>query len=169
MARFAKSTILQLAGLDSDIIAEELVYGVDTYWNLTLTDGTTENLPIDLTGWTFEFRLIRRQVSAIEDTRYGMELVGLAPVNGAQVIVLDDNVKPYDPINGNVRILIDDTAFRQFSPAINTATPPVYTGYFGATLPEVGVLGDVGYIPPQTKKILLCFVVRSDGISAQSV
>jgi hypothetical protein len=169
MARFSKNTILQLGGFDSDVIAEELLYGQDTYWNVTVTDGTTDNLPLDLTGWSFEFRLIRRQITSIEDTRHGLELVDLRPVNGAAVINLDTSVKCYDPTNGQVRLIIDDSAFSQFSPAINTNTPPVYTGYFGAMLPAVGNIGDVDYIPAQMKKILLCFIVRSDGISAQMV
>lgn len=169
MARFSKNTIVQLGGFDSDVIAEELLYGQDTYWNVTITDGTDENLPLDLTDWTFEFRLIRRQVSCIEDTRHGLELVDLRPVNGAAVLVLDDNVKCYDPVNGQVRLIIDDSVFSQFSPSINTNTPPVYTGYLGAMLPAVGTVGDVGYIPSQMKKILLCFIVRSDGVSAQMV
>ena len=168
MARFSKNSIVQLGGFDSDVIAEELLYGQDTYWNVTITDGTTDNLPLDLTDWTFEFRLICRQVTSIEDTRQGLELVDLRPVAGAPVLILDSNVKVYNPVNGAVRLIIDDSVFSQFSPSINTDAPPVYTGYLGAVLPAVGTLGDVGYIPPQMKKILLCFVIRSDGISSQT-
>ena len=169
MARFSRNSIIQLGGFDSDVIAEELLYGQDTYWNLTITDGTTQNLPLDLTDWTFECKLIRRQVDSIEDTRHGLELVNLRPINGASVIVLDSNVKVYDPVNGQVRLIVDETVFSQFAPAINTSTPPVYTGYLGATLPAVGIIGDVDYIPAQTKKILLCFIVRSDGVSSQTI
>jgi hypothetical protein len=168
MARFSKNTLVQIAGFSNDVLCEELLFGQDSYWNLNLTDGTTANGVLDLTDWTFKLRLIRRSVTAITDTRNGIEIEGLGAVPGAAEQVLDDSVKVYDPVNGKVRILIDDTFFSTVQPAIDSETPPVYTGYFGATAPEVGQVGDLDYIPPQQKKILLCFIINSDGISSQT-
>lgn len=168
MARFSKNTLVKLGGFGNDVLCEELLYGQDSYWNLTLYQGTDETSVHDLTDWTFKFRLIRRSVTAITDGRNGIELEGLGAVAGAAEMDLDSNVKVYDPTNGLVRILIDDTFFSAVQPAIDSETPPVYTGYFSATAPEVGVSTDLDYIPPQTKKVLLCFIVSSDGISSQT-
>ena len=168
MARFSQNTIIEIAGFDNDLLAEELLYGQDSYWNITITDGATPTPnPLDLTNWTFQFRLIRRQVTAVEDSRNGLVLVGLAPAPGATTMDLDINVLPYNPANGQIRLLINDDFFTQVPPVIDSVAPPVYTGYLSATLPAVGTVGTVNYIPAQTKKILLCFIVRSDGISSQ--
>lgn len=167
MARFSKNTIVQLAGFDADVIAEEILFGQDDYWNITLTDGTTANLPLDLSDWSFEFRLIRRKVDDILDTRNGLELVNLQPASGAAALNLDSNVRVYDPVNGKVRLLIDDAFFAALPPVIDALDTPVYTGYFGAMMPSSGTPGELDYVPPQMKKTLLCFIVRSDGVSAQ--
>jgi hypothetical protein len=169
MARFSKNTLVQLAGFDADVIAEEILFGQDDYWNITVTDGTPDNLPQDLSNWTFQFRLIRRKVDDVIDTRNGLELVNLQPASGATVLVLDDNVKVFDPVNGKVRLLIDDQFFTSLPPVIDALDTPVYTGYFGAVMPSIGTAGDLDYVPPQMKKKLLCFIVRSDGISSQTV
>lgn len=169
MARFSQNTIRQIAGFDQEVIAEEILFGQDDYWNITITDGATPPVALDLTNWQFQFRLIRRQVTAIVDGRNGIEFPnGIQAVSGATTMNLDDNVKVYSPTTGQIRLIIDDAFFSQLPPIIDTETPPVYTGYLAATLPEQGTPGTVGYIPAQTKKILLLFIVQSDGISAQA-
>lgn len=168
MARFSQNTIRQVAGFDQSVIAEELLFGQDDYWDVTVTDGATPPQPLNLTGWVFEFRLIRRQVTSIIDGRNGIEFPnGIQPASGATTMDLDSNVKVIDAATGKIRLLIDDSFFSQLPPAIDTTTPPVYTGYLGCTLPASGTPGEETYIPAQTKKILLLFVVQSDGISSQ--
>lgn len=175
MARFSKSTLQQVAGFDGQILAEEIYYGVDDYWNINITTPDTSNtgisnsVPINLTGWNFKLRLIRRQVDAVVDTRNaGIELINLQPAPGAAEMNLDTNVKVVNAATGLVRVLIDDTFFNQLQPVIDSIAPPVYTGYVGMELPAVGTIGDSAYIPAQQKKVLLLFIVRSDGISAQT-
>jgi hypothetical protein len=175
MARFSKSTLQQVAGFDGQILAEEIYYGVDDYWNITVATPNTSNtgisnsVPINLTGWNFKLRLIRRQVDAVVDTRnQGIELINLQPTPGATEMNLDTNVTVVDAAAGLIRVLIDDTFFSQVQPIIDTIAPPVYTGYVGMEMPAVGTIGQPNYIPAQQKKVLLLFIVRSDGISAQT-
>ena len=111
---------------------------------------------------------MRRTVDDVVDTRNGLELVNLQPASGATVLILDDSVKVYDPVNGKVRLLIDDAFFSSLPPVIDALNTPVYTGYFGAMMPSIGTPGELDYVPPQMKKTLLLFVIRSDGISAQT-
>ena len=175
MARFSKSTLQQVAGFDGQILAEEIYYGVDNYWNITVTNPVPPNspstaigTPIDLTGWNFKFRLIRRQVDDIIDGRNGVELINLQPTPGATEMNLDSNVIVVNASQGIVRLLVDDSFFSQVQPVLDTIAPPVYTGYLGCELPAVGTISTPSYIPAQQKKILLLFIVRSDGISAQT-
>ena len=51
MAVFSKNTLTQVSGFDNPIIAGELVYNQQTYWNLRLTaeDGVS---PVSLDGVT---------------------------------------------------------------------------------------------------------------------
>jgi hypothetical protein len=166
--RFSKNTITQVAGFDGVILAEELLYGVDDYWNITFTTSMEDSTPVDLSGWTFSYRLIRRQVDDIQDVRNkGLELINLQAVPGASEINLDDQIRVVDSSNGIVRMYINDSFFNSVKPVLDSQSPPVYTGYISATLPAIGDSTDNDYIPEQTKKILLLMIVRSDGISAQ--
>ena len=165
MAKFSENTINQIGTTNDTIYAQELLYGVDNYWNINLTDPVTKTA-YDLTGWTFSCRLMRRTVTSVENGRKGIELIGLQRAIRETEINLDTSVKVYDPTNGKVRLLLDDSFFSNVPSLIDSNTPPVYTGYFSATLPSSGTVGTDSYIPPQTKKILLLFIVRSDGVTA---
>ena len=70
MAVFSKNTLTQISGFDNQIIAGELVYQQQTYWNLTLNQGTT---PIDLSSATIDAQIIRRKLSNVRDSRYGLQ------------------------------------------------------------------------------------------------
>lgn len=58
MAVFNKNTLTQVSGFDNQIIAGELVYQQQTYWNLTLSG-------VDLTDATIDAQIIRRQLSNV--------------------------------------------------------------------------------------------------------
>lgn len=165
MAKFSEKTINEVGGGNETVYCQELTYGTDNYWNVTLSDSAT-SLPYDLTGWTFSLRLVRRGIDNIVNGRTGLELVGLKRLPRETELNLDSAVKIYDPLNGKVRILLDDTFFDAIPSVLDSDNPPVYTGYFSATLPSSGTFGTDNYIPPQNKKVLLLFIVRSDGVNA---
>lgn len=163
MARFTRNTISKVGGFADQVLAEELTYGQDTYWDITIADD--DGTPYDLTNWAFSARLIRRSVTAIEDTRNGLDIQGLAALATASEIQLDSNVISYNPTQGKVRFIIDDVFFQDATSVIDTETPPVYTGYIGLLLPAIGTPGDIDYIPPLQKKVALLFIIRNDGIN----
>lgn len=166
MAKFSQSTINQLGGFDSVVLAQELLWGVDVYYNITITD-TGTGLPYDLTGWNFQFRLIRRAVDSVALNRHGeVEVVGLQRLARETEINLDNKIVVVNSSTGLVRMLVDSDFFENVPSLLDSDTIPVYTGYFGATLPAVGTIGNSNYIPPQQKKIMLLFAVRSDGVLA---
>ena len=69
MAKFSKNTLQQVSGFDNNIIAGELVYNQRTYWNIAFQSNC---LPVDLTGAVINAQIIRRLVSNVQDTRYGL-------------------------------------------------------------------------------------------------
>ena len=69
MAIFNKNTLQQVSGFDNEIIAGELVYNQKTFWNLAFN---SNDAPVDLTGATIDASIIRRQLSNIHDSRYGL-------------------------------------------------------------------------------------------------
>jgi hypothetical protein len=163
LARFTKNSISKVGGFQDQVLAEELLYGQDTYWDITVTadDGT----PYDLTNWLTSARLIKRSVTAIEDTRNGLDIQGLATIPTESEISLDSNVIIYNPTQGKIRFIIDDVFFQTATSVIDSETPPVYTGYIGLQLPAIGTPGDIEYIPSLQKKICLLFIIRSDGVT----
>ena len=69
MAIFNKNTLAQVSGFDNEIIAGELVYNQKTFWNLAFKNN---DIPVNLTGVTINASIIRRQLSNIRDSRYGL-------------------------------------------------------------------------------------------------
>lgn len=163
MARFTKNSIAQIGGFQDQVLAEELLFGQDTYWDITVADD--DGTPYDLTNWETSARLMLRKVAGIEETRYGIDIQGMAVIADATEIVMDANVIKYNAAQGKIRFIIDDTFFSANKSVVDSATPPVYTGYIGLLLPAIGTVGDVDYIPPLQKKILMMFIVRSDGVT----
>ena len=120
MAVFNKNTLTQISGFDNPIIAGELVYQQQTYWNIGLTaeDGVT---PVDLTGATIDAQIVRRTLSNVQDTRYGLsfdignysptpEPIPLSITNrvdltGSFTLVIDDST--WDLINTDPELEID--------------------------------------------------------------
>jgi hypothetical protein len=163
MARFTKNSISQVGGFQDQVLAEELLYGQDTYWDITVAndDGT----PYDLTGWITSARLLKREVTAIEDTRQGLDIQGLTTIPTEVEIDMDSNVIIYNPTQGKIRFVIDKQFFQEAKSIVDSTTPPVYTGYIGMLLPAIGTPGDIDYIPALQKKVLMLFILRGDGVT----
>jgi hypothetical protein len=78
--KFTQYTLNQVAGFDNQILAQQLVYNQQDFWNLvwsvqgTSTSGwnTGPNTPIDLTGATIDAQIIRRDIVNLEDSRTGL-------------------------------------------------------------------------------------------------
>jgi len=78
--KFTQYTLNQVAGFDNQILAQQLVYNQQDFWNLTWnTQGTSTsgwntgpNTPIDLTGATIDAQIIRRDIVNVEDSRTGL-------------------------------------------------------------------------------------------------
>jgi len=157
MAIFNKNTLQQVSGFDNEIIAGELVYNQKTFWNLAFnTDGT----PVDLTDATIDATIIRRELSNIHDSRYGLTF----------------DIADYDPTPDPVSLSIEnvDGAAGTFTLVIDESTWDVIDSDPQLDINAENCVGFSGRIkigfpssgstPAQDIIIFLLFLVRSDGV-----
>jgi hypothetical protein len=157
MAVFNKNTLTQVSGFDNPIIAGELVYQQQTFWNLAFA---SVGVPVDLTGATIDAQIIRRRLTNVHDSRYGLTFdigdytptptpVALTIANrndaaGTFTLVIDDNT--WDLVADDPDLDIASINGAGFSGRIKISFPAV------------------GSTPAQDNIIFLLFIVRSDAI-----
>lgn len=159
MAVFNKNSLTQVSGFDNPIIAGELVYQQKTFWNLALTseDGTT---PVDLTGATINAQIVRRQLSNVQDSRYGLsfDIANYTPTPSPITLTISNRVD----VDGEFTLIIDDNSWSLVDSdtemAINSVNGAGFSGRIKISFPQSGST------PPEDNIIFLFFIVRSDGI-----
>ena len=159
MAIFNRNTLAQVSGFDNPILAGELVWDQQTYWNLTFTNSATGN-PVDLTGATIDAQIVRRQLSNIVDTRNGLtfDIADYTPTPAAIPLTVTNIVGA----SGSCTLVIDAGAWSLMSTdpelEINAVDPVGYSGRVKVSFPQVGST------PADDSIIFLLFLVRSDGV-----
>lgn len=159
MAIFNKNTLAQVSGFDNPILAGELVWDQQTYWNLTFT-GSSTGTPIDLTGATIDAQIVRRQLSNIVDTRNGLtfDIADYEPTPPAIPLTITN----VDGTAGSCTLVIDAGAWSLMSTdtqlEINASDPVGYSGRVKVSFPASGTT------PADDAIIFLLFLVRSDGV-----
>ena len=157
MAIFNKNTLAQVSGFDNPIIAGELVYNQQTYWNLVFT---SNDVPVDLTGATISTSIIRRQLSNIKDSRYGLtfDIADYTPPPSAVNLTITNRVDA----SGTFTLVIDEGAWGVIASDpqldINAENCVGFSGRIKISFPAVGTT------PAQDSIIFLLFLVRSDGV-----
>lgn len=159
MAVFNKNTLTQVSGFDNPIIAGELVYQQKTYWNLTLT-GEDNVTPVPLTGATINAQIVRRTLSNVQDSRYGLsfDIGNYTPTPTPISLSITNRVDA----TGSFTLVIDDSAWSLVDSdtemAINSVNGAGFSGRIKISFPQTG------NTPPEDNIIFLLFLVRSDGI-----
>jgi hypothetical protein len=157
MAIFNKNTLAQVSGFDNPIIAGELVYNQQTYWNLVFT---ANDVPVDLTGATISASIIRRQLSNIHDSRYGLtfDIADYTPTPTPITLTITNRVNA----DGKFTLVIDESAWGVIASDpqldINAENCVGFSGRIKISFPAVGST------PAQDSIIFLLFLVRSDGV-----
>ena len=159
MAVFNKNSITQVSGFDNPCITGELVYQQKTYWNLTLTaeDGVS---PVNLTGATINAQIIRRTLTNVQDSRYGLsfDIGDYTPTPTAIPLTIANRVDA----TGSFTLLIDDTSWIAVasdpSLAIDSVNGAGFSGRIKISFPATGGT------PAEDNIIFLLFIVRSDAI-----
>lgn len=159
MAVFSKNTITQVSGFDNPCIAGELVYDQATYWNLEFLAEDNET-PVDLTGATIDAQIIRRTLTNVQDTRYGLsfDIGNYTPTPTAIPLTITNR----DDENGTFTLVIDDSSWGLLTSddqlAINSQNGAGFSGRIKISFPVSGTT------PAEDNIIFLLFLVRSDGI-----
>lgn len=157
MAIFNKNSLSQISGFDNPIIAGELVYNQKTYWNLAMA---TDGVPVDLTGATISASIIRRSVTNLRDTRYGLtfDIADYTPTPTA----IDLTIANRTDVDGLFTLVIDESAWSVISTDpqldINATDCVGFSGRIKISFPASGTT------PAQDNIIFLLFLVRSDGV-----
>jgi hypothetical protein len=157
MAIFNKNTLQQVSGFDNEIIAGELVYNQKTFWNLAFNN---DNTPVDLTGATIDASIIRRQLSNIHDSRYGLtfDIADYTPPPSPVSLTIANRVDA----SGTFTLIIDESTWSVISTDTQldiNADPCVgFSGRIKISFPASGST------PAQDMIIFLLFLVRSDGV-----
>jgi hypothetical protein len=159
MAVFNKNSLTQVSGFDNPIIAGELVWQQRTFWNLALT-GEDNVTPVNLTGATIDAQIVRRTLSNVKDTRYGLsfDIGNYTPTPTPIVLTIANR----NDALGQFTLLIDDSSWGLISSdvalAINDANGAGFSGRIKISFPAVGSS------PAEDNIIFLFFIVRSDAI-----
>lgn len=159
MALFSKNTLAQVSGFDNPILAGELVWHQQTYWNLSfLSSGTST--PVNLTGATIDAQIVRRQISNLIDTRNGLsfDIADYTPTPAAIPLTVTN----VNTTTGTCTLVIDSTAWGLIATdpqlEINANDPVAYSGRVKVSFPSTGAT------PADDLIIFLLFLVRSDGV-----
>jgi hypothetical protein len=157
MAIFNKNTLQQVSGFDNEIIAGELVYNQKTFWNLAFNNGGS---PVNLTGATIDASIIRRQLSNIRDSRYGLtfDIADFSPPPSPVSLTISNRVNA----SGTFTLEIDESTWSVISTDsqldINAENCVGFSGRIKISFPASGST------PAQDMIIFLLFLVRSDGV-----
>ena len=159
MAIFNKNTLAQVSGFDNPILAGELVWNQQTYWNLTFTNSST-GLPVNLTGATLNAQIVRRELSNIIDTRNGLtfDIADYNPAPAAIPLTITNIVAA----SGTCTLVIDAAAWGLMSTDTQLEIDAADTvGFSGRVKVSFPVSGST---PADDSIIFLLFLVRSDGV-----
>lgn len=159
MAVFNKNTLAQVSGFDNPILAGELVFDQNTFWNLTFTNSNT-GLPLNLTDATIDAQIVRREITNLQDTRYGLtfDIADYSPKPTPIPLSITNRVDA----DGTFTLLIDSDAWGLIGTdphlQINAVNCVGYSGRVKVSFPASGAT------PADDSIIFLLFLVRSDGI-----
>lgn len=157
MAVFNKNTLTQVSGFDNPIIAGELVYQQQTFWNLAFASA---GVPVDLTGTTIDAQIIRRKLTNVHDSRYGLtfDISDYTPTPTPVSLTIANR----NDAAGTFTLVIDDNTWSLVSddPDLDIASinGAGYSGRIKISFPASGST------PAQDNIIFLLFIVRSDAI-----
>lgn len=158
MAVFNKNTLTQVSGFDNQIIAGELVYQQRTFWNLSLVDDN--GVPLDLSTATISAQIIRRTLTNVRDSRYGLTFdIGDYTPTPTPIDLTITNV---NGANGAFTLVINDATWGMVANQVGLDISNINgVGYSGRI--KIGIPAS-GSNPANDLIIFLLFLVRSDAI-----
>lgn len=158
MAVFNKNSLSQIAGFDNQILAFELVYQQQIYYNVVLEN---DGLPINIYGATIDAQIIRRRLENVRDSRYGLtfDIYDYEPPPSPISLAITNR----DDATGTFTLVLDSDAWGLMAsdPSLDIASinGAGFSGRIKISFPQDGST------PPEDFIIFLLFLVRSDAIN----
>lgn len=158
MAVFNKNSLTQISGFDNQILAFELVYQQQWFYNVVLSN---DGLPINTYGATIDAQIIRRRLENVRDSRYGLtfDVYDYTPALSAIPLTITNR----DDATGTFTVVIDTPAWGLMAndPDLDIASinGAGFSGRIKIGFPATGTT------PAQDFIIFLFFLVRSDAIN----
>jgi hypothetical protein len=158
MAVFNKNSLTQISGFDNQILAFELVYQQQWFYNIVIEN---DGLPTNLYGATIDAQIIRRRLENVRDSRYGLtfDIYDYTPAPSPIPLTITNR----DDATGTFTVVMDSNAWGLLAndadldiASINGAG---FSGRIKISFPQSGST------PPQDFIIFLFFIVRSDAIN----
>ena len=162
MARFDQNSLDVAFGIDTPTLVDEVIYTQRIFYNMQMTDNTSAQNPIDLTGATISAALIRRNLQSLNDSRNGFSFT-IAPITPTAT-AFDLTIDARQDSFGRFRLNLDDSMWSIVATdpllAINADLPPAFSGDIKITFPAdaANPIVDVYYN--------LFFIVRGSGVQA---
>jgi hypothetical protein len=158
MTVFNKNSLTQVTGFNNQIIAGELVWEQNQYWNLTLQN--SDGNPINLTNATIDAQIIRRTLTNVKDSRNGLTFdIGDYTPTPTPIPLSTTN---RSDLTGQFTLLIEDDTWGLMADQpeldINSENGAGFSGRIKISFPLNGAT------PPYDMIIFLLFIVRSDAI-----
>lgn len=164
MAKFSQKTLTQVAGFDGQILAQELVYNQQDFWNMAwnTVDNQGNTTPVSLVGATISAQIIRRLIVGLTDTRTGLDFNILDFPSDPPPSVITLPIVNRADAAGTFTMVIDDDVWGVMAddPQLNIAVndPVCFTGRIKISFPAVGTQ------PAYDEGIFLLFLITSDGV-----
>ena len=150
-----------MAGFSNQILAEELVWNQAGFWNMILKNQET-GLPIDLTDATIDAQIIRRQLSNIHDSRYGLTFDIADYISDPAPEAISLTIENRDDLNGLFTLVFNDDTWGLIAndPQLNINADDCvgFSGRIKISFPASGST------PANDQIIFLLFLIRSDGV-----
>lgn len=158
MAVFNKNSLTQISGFDNQILAFELVYQQQWFYNLVIEN---DGLPTNLYGATIDAQIIRRRLENVRDSRYGLtfDVYDYTPPPSPIPLTITNR----DDATGTFTVVMDSDAWGLVAndPDLDIASinGAGFSGRIKISFPASGST------PAQDFIIFLFFIVRSDAIN----
>lgn len=112
-------------GIDRDVLAYFFYEGEASSIVLEFALG---DVPLDITNYTFSFKLTEYVADRVKDTKNGTDVLGLRPKTDAIEVDYSTNATILDAVNGKALLYIPDEVTASGSGSVES--PTIYYGYY---------------------------------------